>query len=47
MFDQYLKLFRLDWIEHWMVEAVAMMVGGLVLGLVVCKAMECLNGDRE
>ena len=45
MFEQYIKLFRLDWIEPWMVEALAIVAGGLVLMFVVCKAMDCLNGE--
>jgi hypothetical protein len=46
MFDQYVKLFHLDWIELWMVEAVMIMAGALVAVLIVCKAMDGLNGDR-
>ena len=46
MFDQYVKLFNNSWIESWMVEALATMLGALILAIVICKAMECLNGDR-
>ena len=46
MFEQYIKLFRLDWIEPWMVEALAIIGGALVLGLVVAKTMDCFNGDQ-
>jgi hypothetical protein len=47
MFDQYVKLFQLNWIEPWMVEALAIMAGALLLGLVICKAMDFLNGDQQ
>jgi hypothetical protein len=47
IFDQYIKLFSTDWIEPWMVEALATMLGALILAIVICKAMECLNGDRS
>jgi hypothetical protein len=45
--DQYIKLFSTDWIEPWMIEALAMIAGALILAFVICKAMECLNGDRS
>ena len=47
MFDQYIKLFNLDWIEPWMIEALVIMFGALLLGLVVGKTMDFLNGDRQ
>jgi len=46
MFDQYVKLFNLSWLEPWIVEALAMMIGGVLLGLIICKALDCFNGDR-
>ena len=46
IFDQYVKLFNLSWIEPWLVEALAIMVGAVILVLVVCKVMDFLNGDR-
>jgi hypothetical protein len=47
MFDQYVKLFNTSWIEPWMVEALTIMAGALLLGLVVGKTMDFLNGkDR-
>ena len=46
MFDQYVKLFNISWIEPWMVEALAIMFGALILTFVVCKVMDGLNGDR-
>ena len=47
MFDQYVKLFNINWIELWMVEALAMIAGALILTIVICKAMECLNGENQ
>ena len=47
MFDQYIKLFNTDWIEPWMVEALAMIAGALMLAFVICKAMDFLNGDQQ
>ena len=45
MFDQYVKLFNIGWIESWMVEALVIVFGGLLLMFIVCKAMDCLNGQ--
>jgi len=47
IFDQYIKLFSTDWIEPWLVEALAMIAGALILAIVICKAMDCLNGDQQ
>ena len=47
MFEQYVKLFHLGWIEPWMVEALAIIFGALLLGLVVGKTMDFLNGDQQ
>ena len=47
MFDQYIKLFNLNWIELWMVEALVIIFGALLLGLVVGKTMDFLNGDQQ
>jgi hypothetical protein len=47
MFEQYVKLFHLNWIEPWMVEALAMIAGALILSIVICKAMDCFNGDQQ
>ncbi len=47
MLDQYVKLFNVSWIESWMVEALAVIAGALIVVIVICKAMECLNGDRS
>ena len=46
MFDQYVKLFHLDWIEPWMVEAVAVIGGAVVLMMVVCKVTDCMTGEK-
>ena len=45
MTDQYVKLFNISWIEPWMVEALAIIGGALVLGLIVVKSMDCFNGE--
>ena len=47
MFEQYVKLFNFGWIEPWMVEALVIMFGALLLGLVVGKTMDFLNGDQQ
>ena len=47
MFDQYVKLFHLGWIEPWMVEAMAIIVGSLLLVFMICKAIDCLNGLNQ
>jgi hypothetical protein len=45
--DHYVKLFHLTWIEPWMIEALVIMFGALLFGLVVGKTMDFLNGDRS
>ncbi len=47
MFDHYVKLFHLTWIEPWIVEASAMIMGALLLVFVICKALDCFNGDQQ
>ena len=47
MFEQWVKLFNINWIQPWMVEAMAIVVGGLILMFVVCKAMDCMNGENK
>ena len=47
MFDQYVKLFNINWIEPWMVEAMAIIVGSLLLVFVICKALDCFNGESS
>jgi hypothetical protein len=47
MFDQYVKLFDISWIEPWMIEALAMIVGSLLLVFMICKAMDCFDGENQ
>lgn len=47
MFEQYVKLFHLDWIDAWMVEALIIMSSALLLGVVLCKVASFLNGDQQ
>ena len=47
MFDQYVKLFDISWIDPWIVEALVIILGALLLGLVIGKAMDFLNGDQR
>jgi hypothetical protein len=47
MLDHYVKLFNISWIEPWVVEALVIMLGALLLGLVIGKTMDFLNGDRQ
>jgi len=46
MFEQYAKLFDLSWVQPWIVEALIMMIGGVLLGLIICKALDCFNGEK-
>lgn len=45
MIDQYVKLFSIDWIEPWLIEALAMIGGAIILAIVVCKANEIIQKD--
>jgi hypothetical protein len=45
MFEQYVKLFDLNWIEPWIVEALIAMTSGLLLMFIICKAMDCMNKE--
>jgi hypothetical protein len=47
MFEQYIKLFDLSWLEPWLVEALAVIAGALLLGLVIGKTMDFLNGEQQ
>jgi hypothetical protein len=47
MLDHYVKLFNISWIEPWMVEAITIIAGALLLGLLVGKTMDFLNGDQQ
>jgi hypothetical protein len=42
MFDQYI-----DWVEPWIVKALAIMFGSLLLVWIIGKVMDFLNGDRS
>ena len=33
--------------EPWMVEALGIVFGALLLSFVVCKSMDCLNGENK
>jgi hypothetical protein len=50
MFEQYVKLFQINWIDTWidtwMVEAVMIISGALLVILIVCKVMDDLNGKN-
>jgi hypothetical protein len=47
MLDQYVKLFNISWIEPWMVEALAMIAGALMVAFIICKANDCFfNRDQ-
>jgi hypothetical protein len=43
MFEHYIKLFHLGWVEPWVVEAAITMVGALLLALVLCKFVDFMN----
>jgi hypothetical protein len=47
MFDQYVKLFNISWIEPWMVEALVIIFGAMLLALVVAKTIDLLNGNQR
>ena len=45
--NYYTKLFDLEWVQAWMIEAMFTIFGALLLGYVICKTMDCLNGDQQ
>jgi hypothetical protein len=48
MFDQYVKIFDLvSWIDAWLIEAVSMIIGALLVGYVVIKVVTIFNGDQQ
>ena len=48
MFDQYVKMFDLmPWIDAWLIEAVTVIIGALLVGYVVTKAVSRFNGDES
>jgi hypothetical protein len=46
MWDQYVKLFDLKWLEPWMVEAAIIVFVGLLLSFIVCKVTDCMTGEK-
>ena len=46
MFEQYISMFHLSWIEPWLAEALIIMASALVLGLVLCKVADCMNEEN-
>ena len=48
MFDQYVKMFDLTpWIDAWLIEAVTVIFGALLVGYIVTKAVARFNGDEQ
>ena len=47
MFDHYVRLFNVSWIETWMVEALAVIAGAIVLMMIVCKVTDCMTGENK
>ena len=48
MFDQYVKMFDLvPWIDAWLIEAVGIIFGALLVGYIVIKAVTRFNGDEQ
>lgn len=45
--SEYIKLFNLDWIGPWLVEAMSIIGGSLVLGVVVAKIINLLNEENQ
>jgi hypothetical protein len=45
--DNYVKLFDLSWIQPWLAESLVMILGALLLVFLICKAMDCFNGDNQ
>jgi hypothetical protein len=48
MFDQYVKMFDLvSWQDAWLIEAVTVIFGALLVGYIVTKAVSRFNGDEQ
>lgn len=47
IFDQYVKLFNISWIDAWLVEAVATIFGALIVVLLIAKFVDTMNGDSK
>jgi hypothetical protein len=45
--EYYTKLFNLTWVEPWLIEALIAIFGALILTVVVCKAIDCFNGESS
>ena len=45
MIDQYVKLFNISWIEPWLVEAIATILGALVVIFLITKFVDTMNGE--
>jgi hypothetical protein len=46
MIDNYVRLFNLSWIEPWLAEALIIIASALVLSLILCKAIDFINGNN-
>jgi hypothetical protein len=48
MFEQYVKMFDLvPWIDAWLIEAVIIIIGALLVGYIVTKTVTRFNGDEQ
>jgi hypothetical protein len=45
--EYYTKLFNLSWTESWLVEALIVIFGALLLGVFMCRVAEWINGDNR
>jgi hypothetical protein len=45
--EHYAKLFDLSWVEPWLVEALIVIFGALLLGVFMCQVAEWINGDNK
>ena len=47
MLDQYVKMFELvSWIDAWLIEAVSIIIGAMLVGYVVVRTITMFNGDE-
>jgi len=47
MFDHYVKLFHLGWIEPWLVEALAIMALALLFAMIISRLAMWFNGESK
>ena len=48
MLEQYVKMFDLvPWIDAWLIEALGIIFGALLVGYIVTKAVSRFNGDEQ